>query len=231
MRARIGGCPLAYQNYILLSILWIAYCVVHSALISVPVTDFFKRSLGNKYRFYRLFFNIFSVATLIPLLRYSNSDNWRSQIFFTWEDPIRPIQYGMIILGAILFLTAARHYSMLQFLGLKQIGQERSGNGRIGSGGLDTSGVLKVTRHPWYLGVFLLIWASDISTRELIINLILSAYLMFGTLLEERKLVLEFGDKYKDYQRQVSMFIPFKWLRSKFQAWKVRLYRPADGSL
>jgi len=120
---------------------------------------------------------------------------------------------------------------MLQFLGLKQIGQERSGNGRIGSGGLDTSGVLKVTRHPWYLGVFLLIWASDISTRELIINLILSAYLMIGTLLEERKLVLEFGDKYKDYQRQVSMFIPVKWLRLRFQAWKVRLYRPADGSL
>jgi protein-S-isoprenylcysteine O-methyltransferase Ste14 len=44
---------------------------------------------------------------------------------------------------------------------------------------------------------------------------ILSAYLLIGTLLEERKLVLEFGEKYKAYQRQVSMLIPLKWLRSR----------------
>jgi protein-S-isoprenylcysteine O-methyltransferase Ste14 len=44
---------------------------------------------------------------------------------------------------------------------------------------------------------------------------ILSGYLVIGTLLEERKLVLEFGDKYKLYQRQVSMFIPLRWLGSK----------------
>ena len=88
----------------------------------------------------------------------------------------------------------------------------------LGSGGLDTRGVLKVIRHPWYLGVFLFIWANDLSLKELIVNLILSAYLVIGTFLEERKLVLEFGDKYKEYQGQVSMFIPIKWLRSKIQA-------------
>ena len=162
-----------------------------------------------------MFFNIFSVATLVPLLIYSYSDEWKSELLFSWGGPIRPLQYGLILLGVILLLTAARHYSMLQFLGIKQIGQERSMGGMIGSGGLDTSGVLKVIRHPWYFGVFLLIWASDISLRELIINLILSAYLVIGTLLEERKLVLEFGNKYKEYQRQVSMFIPLKWLESK----------------
>jgi protein-S-isoprenylcysteine O-methyltransferase Ste14 len=47
------------------------------------------------------------------------------------------------------------------------------------------------------------------------INIVLSSYLVIGTLIEERKLVLEFGDKYKTYQRQVSMFIPIKWMRSK----------------
>jgi protein-S-isoprenylcysteine O-methyltransferase Ste14 len=151
-------------------------------------------------------------------------------MIFAWEDPIRPIQYGMIVLGAVLLLTAARHYSMLQFLGLKQIAQEKSGKGMIGSGGLDTSGILGVVRHPWYSGVFLLIWAHDISLSELFINLILSAYLIIGTILEERKLILEFGEKYREYQRQVSMFIPIKWLRSKLHTWKLKLYRPAAGS-
>ena len=64
---------MTYQDYILLSLLWTVYCIVHSALISMTVTDFFKRALGDGYRFYRLFFNIFSLGTLVPLLIYSHS--------------------------------------------------------------------------------------------------------------------------------------------------------------
>jgi methanethiol S-methyltransferase len=115
-----------------------------------------------------------------------------------------------------LLLTAARHYSLFQFLGLKQIWEGRSGRAMTAGGEFDSSGVLGMIRHPWYSGVFLLIWASDITLRGLLINIVLSSYLVIGTLLEERKLVLEFGDKYKVYQRQVSMFVPIKWLKSRF---------------
>ena len=34
-----------------------------------------------------------------------------------------------------------------------------------------------------------------------------------GTLLEERKLVSEFGRQYTDYQQRVSMLLPVKWAR------------------
>jgi len=83
------------------------------------------------------------------------------------------------------------------------------------SGEFDSSGVLGIVRHPWYLAVFILLWSGDLSLAGLIINLVLSAYLLIGTFLEERKLVLEFGEKYRAYQRQVSMLIPLKWLRSR----------------
>jgi methanethiol S-methyltransferase len=83
------------------------------------------------------------------------------------------------------------------------------------NGEFDSSGVLGVVRHPWYLAVLILLWARDQSLSGLIINMILSVYLVIGTFLEERKLILEFGDKYRVYQLQVSMFIPFKWLESK----------------
>jgi hypothetical protein len=46
-------------DYMLLALLWIAYCAVHSALISIPVTNWFKEMLADRYRFYRLFFNVF----------------------------------------------------------------------------------------------------------------------------------------------------------------------------
>ena len=41
--------------------------------------------------------------------------------------------------------------------------------------------------------------------------------LRFPPDLEERKLVAEYGDEYREYQKQVSMFIPYKWLKSKIK--------------
>jgi len=206
---------LGYQDYILLSLLWAVYCIVHSALISVTVTDFLGRILGERYRFYRLVFNIFSVGTLVPLLMYSNSARFGTERLFTWEGYMRIIQYSLIALAAVLVLTSARHYSILQFLGIQQILYGRSKVAMTESGKFDSSGVLGVVRHPWYLAVFILLWAKDLNLTGIIINIVLSVYLVIGTLLEERKLVLEFGDKYKLYQRQVSMFIPLRWLGSK----------------
>ena len=52
------------ESYLLLIIVWIAWCGLHSALICVPVTDHFERVLGANFRFYRLAYNLISIATL-----------------------------------------------------------------------------------------------------------------------------------------------------------------------
>lgn len=83
------------------------------------------------------------------------------------------------------------------------------------TGELDTSGVLGMTRHPWYLATMLLIWARQMDVSAIIVNVILTAYLIVGTYLEEKKLVREFGEKYLAYQKRVSMLVPYKWLKSK----------------
>jgi protein-S-isoprenylcysteine O-methyltransferase Ste14 len=44
---------------------------------------------------------------------------------------------------------------------------------------------------------------------DIIINMVLTIYVIIGTRLEERKLVLEFGDIYIKYQQEVPMLIPF----------------------
>ena len=123
-----------YKDYVMLFLLWIAYCVVHSALISTTVTNFLKRALGEKYRFYRLFFNAFSLVTLVALLKYSHSPRWNAELLFTWEGHMRLIQYGLIAMAAILVVTGARHYSMLEFLGIRQILQKRAGKAMTESG-------------------------------------------------------------------------------------------------
>lgn len=39
------------MKYIVLSVIVIAWCFLHSAMISVTVAEYFKRSLGSQFRF------------------------------------------------------------------------------------------------------------------------------------------------------------------------------------
>ena len=71
------------MEYFVLAILWITFCTLHSALISVTFTNYIKQKIGGSYRFYRLFYNIFSIITLIPVLLYAASI--RQQPFFVWD--------------------------------------------------------------------------------------------------------------------------------------------------
>ena len=80
--------------------------------------------------------------------------------------------------------------------------------------GLEVTGILGVTRHPWYLAGIIAVWAGDLSSTVVIINVITSGYFIIGAYLEELKLIKEFGDEYREYQRSVSMLLPFKWLKT-----------------
>jgi protein-S-isoprenylcysteine O-methyltransferase Ste14 len=54
-----------------------------------------------------------------------------------------------------------------------------------------------------------------LDVSAILVNVILTSYLIVGTYLEEKKLIGEFGEKYLAYQKRVSMLMPYKWLKSK----------------
>jgi protein-S-isoprenylcysteine O-methyltransferase Ste14 len=189
-----------------------AYCTLHSAMISETATSFLKRRLGNGFRFYRLFFNSIAMLTLIPVLWYSRS--LRQDAIFRWDGVWLVPQYLLLACGILLVVAGGRHYSLGQFIGISQLRGASSG-GMATGGGIDSSGVLGLVRHPWYTAVVLLIWAGELDVAALVSNGVLTVYIVIGTLLEERKLVHEFGDAYRGYQGRVSMFIPLKWIRSR----------------
>jgi methanethiol S-methyltransferase len=201
-------------DYLALALLWIAYCATHSALISIRVTEFFKRVLGAHYCYYRLYFDAFSLITLILLLAYSRAPRFQGSLLLVWSGHWRIARYILILAAIALVFSGLRHYSISQFLGIHQIRSKQSAGGLTESGDLDSTGVMGYIRHPWYLAVFIMLWTSNQNIGSIIINSILSAYLVIGTLLEERKLILEFGDKYREYQQKVSMFIPLRWFCS-----------------
>ena len=202
-----------YTKYVMLSLLVIAWCVLHSAMISVSVTEYFKKRLGSEFRFYRLFFNLISFLTLIPVALFAYSI--RAETIFHWDGYMRIGQLLLLVVAVLLFFLGGRHYNLRQVLGINQIKEGTSNKAISDTGELDTSGVLEITRHPWYLATILLIWARQMDVSVIFVNVILTSYLIVGTFLEERKLIREFGEKYLTYQKRVSMLIPLKWVRSK----------------
>ncbi|MEJ2727952.1 MAG: isoprenylcysteine carboxylmethyltransferase family protein [Deltaproteobacteria bacterium] len=206
-----------YTKYLMLSLLVIAWCILHSAMISVSVTEYFKKRLGGGFRFYRLFFNIVAILTLMPVTLFAYSI--RTQAIFSWNGYLRIGQILLLGVAVVLYLLGGRHYDVRQILGIKQIKEGSANKAITGTGELGTSGVLGIIRHPWYLATMLLIWARQMDVSVIFVNVILTFYLMVGTFLEERKLIREFGEKYVTYQKRVSMFIPFKLLGSKIMMW------------
>jgi protein-S-isoprenylcysteine O-methyltransferase Ste14 len=200
-------------RYLFAALLWILWCVLHSTLVATTVTDYMRKKLGDWFRFYRISFNAVSLVTLIPLVYYSNSI--QQAPFFRWEGYLVIVKYLMIATSIFLFVAGARHYSMSQLLGIHQIMTGRANRAVSAYGTLDTSGILGGIRHPWYTAGILLVWANDLSLSTLLINIVISAYFVIGTFLEERKLLLEVGERYREYQRNVSMFFPYKWLKGK----------------
>ncbi|HUJ43706.1 MAG TPA: NnrU family protein [Opitutaceae bacterium] len=66
-------------------------------------------------------------------------------------------------------------------------------------------------RHPLYSCMMVLIWSvPEAGLDRLLFDVLWTAWIVFGTRLEERDLVAEFGDHYHRYQRIVPMLIPWR---------------------
>ena len=205
--------------YITLALLWSLWCAVHSALVSMTATDYLRSRLGSHFRFYRLFYNGFAIVTLIPVTIYSYTV--QGEPVFVWDGYLRVVQVFLFFLAIYLFFAGMTHYDALQFLGIRQVKQKNFSEGMTKTGRLNASGILGKIRHPWYVGSIVFIWARQLDVSAIIVNIILTAHLIIGTYLEERKLIAEFGDEYRAYQQEVPMFIPYKWLKSKMRGMKI----------
>jgi protein-S-isoprenylcysteine O-methyltransferase Ste14 len=196
-------------RYVVLISLWGTWCFLHSFMITPAVTGFVRKRFEKAYRYYRIFYNVMALATLIPVLVYSFSI--KGLPIFRWEGPLRIIQGLMAVSALLCFIGGARRYDLAQFLGIRQVREDSECSILTEDCRLDTGGILSMVRHPWYAGGILIVWAGNLDMAAILTSLVITGYFFIGAFLEERKLLAEFGEEYIDYQRRVSMFFPFKW--------------------
>ncbi len=160
------------------------------------------RILGKNFRFYRLIYNVFAFALLIPVLTIQFSTE--KATLWQVSDYQSVIGKFVCVFGVIFIATALQGYDFSEFSGFdfKNKKQVQA---------LKTDGLLQYVRHPIYFGILLLFWGmftADASTRSLCSSVAVTVYLLVGVYFEEKKLVLEFGESYKKFQKDVPMLLP-----------------------
>lgn len=196
------------MKFVLIACLWAAYCALHSFLISIGFTRLMTRLLRNYYAFYRLFYVVLSFILLVPLINFTGHAD--DTILITYSQPLNILRY-ILISGALITFAWAFffNYDPLSFFGIRQIinfGKKKQINP---SEEIKKNGLLGFNRHPMYFALIIYLWCQTFRAADLVVNIVLTIYIIIGTLLEEKKLVLEFGDAYIKYQKEVPMLIPF----------------------
>jgi methanethiol S-methyltransferase len=202
------------MKYLLIALLWAGYCILHSYLISIGFTNLMTRLLKKYYAFYRVFYILISLVLIIPLINYTALiDN---EIIITYGQAIDNIRYVLISGSLLMFFWAFFfNYDSLTFFGIRQIlniGKIKKTNS---PDEIKRKGLLGIMRHPMYFALIIYLWCQIHRMSDIVVNLVLTAYIIIGTILEEKKLVLEFGDAYIQYQKEVPMIIPFTKVKTK----------------
>lgn len=118
------------------------------------------------------------------------------------------IAYGICGLGVVLVLVSTFLIDHFELFGLSQIWNANK-NRPMPKPEFKTPMLYRFVRHPMQLGVILVFFGTPHMTfGHALFAGLMTAYVMIGLWFEERSLVREFGDTYRDYQRQVPMLIP-----------------------
>jgi len=196
------------MEYIFVLFLWTLYVALHSYLISTGFTNLMIRVLKEYYAFYRLFYILISLALLIPLLNYANQID--DKVIIIYESPFSVIRYILTWFSLLMFFYAFFfNYDSLSFFGIRQImnfGKEVKINP---SEAIKKNGLLGLMRHPMYFALIIYLWCQTFRMIDIYVNALLTVYVIIGTVLEEKKLVMEFGEAYIKYKKEVPMLIPF----------------------
>lgn len=194
------------EKYLAVAGAWGLWCFFHSFLISHRVTIRARDVLGERFAYYRIFYNGLSLATLAPVLFFQAAQP--EVLLLSWAGPWRIVQ-ALLWGGAIfLFIAGIRVYDLSYFLGTRQVREylaEKTPRPML----FASSGILNHVRHPWYSAAILIIWGfGDITDIRLLVKIILTLYILIGVRLEEAKLIQEIGPDYREYCKKVPMLIP-----------------------
>jgi methanethiol S-methyltransferase len=194
------------QEFILLC-LWVLYCALHSILAAPRVKTAAQKMMGTQYRFYRLGYSLFAAITLILLLWYQFSIP--STPLFKSSEALDTLSLLLSVPGLYIMAVCIHKY-FYHLSGIQALKKEQP------VVKLQVTGLHRLVRHPLYLGTLMFIWGLFLLlplTCHLIACVVITIYVVIGIRLEEKKLLLEYGEEYRRYAQRIPMLLPFGYRR------------------
>lgn len=193
-----------------------AFCVwavAHSITASNRFKDRIRHSIGQRPfdGWYRLFYNLLSVVTFLPLLVVGRRIV-PDEVVWDVSSPFSVI-FNAVQLIAILGLSISMWQTdLLRFAGLSQVQRFLTGKPEVLlPPKMVTQGAYALVRHPLYFFSLLIIWFVPAMTlQSLIFNLAATVYFVVGSIHEERRLLAIFGEEYEGYRSRVPGIVPIK---------------------
>ncbi len=187
-----------------LALAWLAYFLLHSVLASLTVKQFVAARWPSLMPKYRIVFNIIALAALLVPLGLMI--NWPGPMLLEWSGPWRWLSSGLSLMALGLFAWSLKHYDLQEFLGMRQL---RDHETRVeDQEHFNVSPLHRFVRHPWYFLALILIWTRDMHAAQLLSSVFMSAYFIYGSRLEEAKLLTYHGDVYARYRKKVAGVFP-----------------------
>lgn len=198
------------DKLVLLGGLWIGYFIIHSLFASLRIKHWVAVSYPAVMPYYRFIFNGVATLLLLPplwLVMYRPGlPVWE------WSGMGALFMNALAFAAIIGFLYSLKFYDGAEFLGFRQIRDKET---RVeDQENLYISPLHRYVRHPWYFFALILIWTRDMTPEWLLSAILLSVYFIYGSKLEDRKLIAYYGEAYRAYKKRVpGVFpLPFRYL-------------------
>ncbi|MDA0305621.1 MAG: isoprenylcysteine carboxylmethyltransferase family protein [Proteobacteria bacterium] len=185
---------------------WASFGAVHSILAGSAAKNRLQRLFGA---YYRLSYNLFAVFTIAAVWTLGLRILGGEKPFDLGKSAEAGL-LGVSVLGWTVLLLALREYDLGQFSGLAQIRTHRQKEAGNKKEPLVTGGLHRFVRHPLYLGAYMILWGGAVNNFGLATAVWGSVYLFIGARYEEKKLLIEYGEAYREYQGRVPAILPWK---------------------
>ncbi|HPQ99903.1 MAG: isoprenylcysteine carboxylmethyltransferase family protein [Lewinellaceae bacterium] len=119
------------------------------------------------------------------------------------------VMYGIFFLGIAVLLASTFLINHFELFGLQQaylhMMKRNARRPRF-----TTFALYKMVRHPIYLGLSMIFWATPtMSMTHFLLATLFTAYIFVGIYFEEKDLIKEYGKLYEEYRTQVPSLVPF----------------------
>jgi len=157
--------------------------------------------------YYRLTFNVLAIILSVPLLAvmflFPGEPLWQ------WRGVGFYLSSALALLALFGFYSSLQYYDLSEFWGTRQLKEKNTSVHDQES--FHISPLHRFVRHPWYFFSLVIIWTRDVSTVQLLVYLLVTAYFIIGSAMEEKKLISYHGEVYRKYQQKVAGIIPLPW--------------------